>query len=103
MPEPSDALIDTTAASREMLAGTELLKKPKKAERMLANTGVGGYVTNLWDSNSKLDTPKEWVQLREEINKTYVNEPAKRDQALKLLAFRVLIDGKATKALPPTK
>lgn len=96
-PKPSLKGVDTTAAAREMLAGNELLAKPKKAERLLSTTPVGSFVNDLWDSNEKLDTPKDWISLREEVIRTYGNETDKRDRALQLLAYRKLASGREGK------
>jgi len=96
-PKPSLKNVDTTAAAREMLAGNEMLAKPKKAERLLSTTPVGLFVNDLWDSNERLDTPKDWISLREQVIRTYGNETEKRDRALQLLAYRKLASGREGK------
>jgi len=95
--KPSLKNVDTAAAAREMLAGNEMLAKPKKAERLLSTTPVGLFVNDLWDSNERLDTPKDWISLREQVIRTYGNETEKRDRALQLLAYRKLASGREGK------
>lgn len=92
---------DMWAASQEIIAGKGLMDKPKLAERKLANTSVGQFVTDLFDSNQRLDTPQEWVGLRKKVIDAYADEPMKRDQALKLLSYKVQLQATEGRVVEP--
>jgi hypothetical protein len=93
---------DFTHALHEMASAKELINKPKKAQRLLHNTTVGKTVTDLWNSNERLDNPKDWVAIRTTIVDTFGDDIKARDEALRLMAYRFQLEDRSGKALTPT-
>jgi hypothetical protein len=93
---------DFTHALHELASAKDLVNKPKKAARLLNNTPVGKTVTDLWDSNERLDEPKDWVALRTTIVDTFGDDIKARDEALRLMAYRFQLQDRSGKALTPT-